>query len=86
MLTQEIKNSLSRLSKDELQEIQAEVICLLHPLAQARERGKKYRQKSIQSAYSSQATTDLLKISDEDLAQLRRSNKIIFLDNGREED
>jgi hypothetical protein len=82
MLTQEIKDSLSRLSKDELQEIQAEVICLLHPLAQAKERGKKYRQESIQAAFSSQAVTDLLKISDEDLAQLRRSNKIVFLDHG----
>lgn len=82
MLTQEIKDSLSRLSKDELQEIQAEVICLLNPLAQARERGKKYRQQSIQAAFTAQEITDILKISDEELAQLRRSNKIIFLDDG----
>ncbi len=82
MLTQEIKDSLSRLSKDELQEIQAEVIYLLHPLAQAKERGKKYRQESIQAAFRSHVVTDLLNISDEDLAQLRRSNKLVFLDDG----
>ena len=81
MLTQEIKDSLSSLSKDELQEVQA-VICSLHPLAQTKERGRKYRKESIQAAFSSQEITNLLKISDEDLARLCRSNKIIFLDDG----
>ena len=52
------------------------------PLTQAQERGKKYRQTSIQEAFSSQAVANLLKISDEDLAQLRRSNQIVFLDDG----
>ena len=83
MITKEkIKKSLSSLSKDELKEIKAEVIYLLNPLEQAKERGKKYRETSIQAAFSSKEVTNLLKISDEDLARLHQSNKIVFLDDG----
>ena len=81
MLTQEIKDSLSSLSKNELQEIHIEISYLLHPLAKARERGKEYRQKSIQAAFSSQAVTNILKIADQDLDRLRQSNKIVFLED-----
>jgi hypothetical protein len=82
MLTQEIKDSLHKLSQDELQEIQEEVISLLNPLARAKQRGKQYQQQSIQDALSDRDAATLLNISVEDLDRLRQSNEIVFLSDG----